>query len=258
MNESPEIREIREIYGGRVPVLLEAMAERDVLPVFWPMYRDLRDEGRGFRGPCVVRGIMVPLSSQCTNRYCFISHAARLHELGLDLEQIETIVAELRFPPTVTDHEKWNLVLRWAFLFGHPAVGSSAESNPSDRLIRDLLNGEEFLALFKIVSINDYLNRFSEFYADRIRVEDEPLLSPDAGGLKIPIPDLVHFHEQITAKEGEAGRPVVVICMYCRSIRDTEGRWRALEGVLATLDRNSLFSHGVCDDCFEREAGRRA
>jgi hypothetical protein len=43
----------------------------------------------------------------------------------------------------------------------------------------------------------------------------------------------------------------VPICMYCKSVRDTEETWHSVEHYLA--QRADLqFSHGICPTCFQQ------
>ncbi len=70
--------------------------------------------------------------------------------------------------------------------------------------------------------------------------------------------------EFIAGKLSMARRRIVVleeilpICSYCKKIRDDgdaqagEGAWVEVDTYLA-LHRNTLFSHGICPDCYGRE-----
>jgi PAS domain S-box-containing protein len=48
-------------------------------------------------------------------------------------------------------------------------------------------------------------------------------------------------------------RGFLPICSYCKKIRDDKGYWNQLEDYISTHSE-ALFSHGICPECFEREA----
>lgn len=248
---SKESAEIKNIFHGTVPLIFTVMEEKQILATYWPIIKDALVEDTGISDQRVKEGIMVTLSTQCDNSYCFVSHSYFLYDLGFAVETIENMVNELKFPKQVDESEKWSLVLKWSFLFGRPPVGPSNATANSNELIQRLTTIDEYRHLFKICTIIDMLNRFSEFYADRIRIENEEMLLDTSTRLKLPIPDLVKYYEKLSRPEGNVERPVVLMCCYCKNIRDALGKWHALESVLSSLDRNSAFSHGVCPDCYE-------
>jgi len=47
---------------------------------------------------------------------------------------------------------------------------------------------------------------------------------------------------------------VIPICSHCKKIRDDAGAWRQLEHYISTHSE-AIFSHGICEDCMEREYG---
>lgn len=49
-------------------------------------------------------------------------------------------------------------------------------------------------------------------------------------------------------------RGVIPICSHCKKIRDDAGAWRQLEHYISTHSE-AVFSHGICEDCMEREYG---
>jgi two-component system, OmpR family, sensor histidine kinase VicK len=44
---------------------------------------------------------------------------------------------------------------------------------------------------------------------------------------------------------------VLLICLYCKKIRDAEGRWRPVE-IYVSARSEAEFSHGVCSECMPR------
>lgn len=249
MIASKEVTEITENFQGNVPLIFRIMEEKQLLSLYWPIVKDALFEDTGIQDQRVREGLMVTLSTQCENSYCFVAHSCFLYGLGFTVESIETMVNELKFPAQVEENDKWSLALRWSFLFGRPPGGPSQELANSNRFIQQLITSDEFRHLFKICTTIDMLNRFSEFYADNIRIENEEMfLNPS---LKLPIPDLIKYYEKLTQSENNVERPVVAICSYCKDIRDTCGKWHVLESVLSSLERNSLFSHGICPVCLE-------
>ena len=252
MNVSKESVEIKNLFRGTVPLIFAVMAEKQILPTYWPMIKDAVANDKGIQDPAVKEGLMAALSTQCDNSYCFVAHSYYLCGLGFTVESIDSLVRELRFPTQVVEDEKWSLVLKWVFLFGRPLMGPTDATDNSNRVIRQLTSTGEYRCLFKICSVIDMLNRFSEFYSDEIRVENEKSFFDSSAELKLPIPDLVKYHAEFCQLQSKVERPVVTICMYCKNIRDSVGKWHALESVLSALDRNSMFSHGICPDCHEK------
>lgn len=252
MNVSKEIVEIKNHFHGMVPLIFKVMAEEQILPIYWPMIKDALVDDKAIQDNRVKEGLMVTLSTQCDNSYCFVAHSYFLNDLGFTVEDIGMMVNGLKYPSYVDDNEKWNLVLKWAFLFGRPPVGPASLALDSNKLIRKLTTRDEYMHLFKICTVIDILNRFSEFYSEKIRVENEEMLLDSSGKLKLPIPELAKFYDKISLAGKNVEIPVVTICMYCKNIRDAEGKWHALESILPALARNSVFSHGACPDCYEK------
>jgi len=249
MTNEEIFEEIKTGWGwASAPINIQLLANKGLLSIYWPIIKDsLNDPGiQDFR---VKEGISLALSSQCDNNYCFISHSFILYGLGFTMKEIKTIVSELRFPSMVEDKDRWDIVLKWAFFFGRPPGLSDSSSKTSPLLVPHLLNESEYRALFKICSIVDLLNRFSEFYFHNIQVDKETIFSEPGSQFKLLIPDLTKFHRKVRSPDGEFDQPVVVICMFCKAIKDSLGHWHALETVLVKLERNSIFSHGACPNC---------
>ncbi len=252
MKISKEIVEIKDIFHGVVPLIFTIMAEKQILPMYWPIIKDALVDDGGIQDHRIKEGLMVVLSSRCENSYCFVSHSYFLYGLGFTVKTIKSLVDELKFPNQVDDNEKWSLVLKWSFLVGRTSVGPSGATIDSSKFIRELINSDEYRHVFKIYTVIDMLNRFSEFYSEEIRVEKEAMFHDSSAKLRLPIPELSKYYEKVLQSEVNAERPVVAICSYCKNIRDTEGKWHALETVLPSLERDSTFSHGVCPDCYKK------
>jgi len=252
MNLSKEMNEIKNVFNNTVPLIFTVMAERQILPTYWPVIKDALIEDRGIQDPLVKNGLMAALSSRCGNSYCFVSHSYYLYGLGFSVKTIENLINELKYPAHVVEHDKWSSVLKWTFLFSHTHGEPADADDHSNEVIRRLTRPPEYRALFKICSVSDILNRFSEFYSNKVRIENEETFLDPSTKLKLPIPDLAKFYVKISKSPDEAERPVVTICMYCKNIRDAEGKWHALESMLSALDRKSAFSHSICNDCIEK------
>lgn len=78
-------------------------------------------------------------------------------------------------------------------------------------------------------------------------ISDE-IFASESGELRIPIPELVQFHQKLRG-ESSGMRPVVIICSWCKDVKGVEGDWLALETVLTSLDRDTVSSHGLCPRC---------
>ena len=48
-------------------------------------------------------------------------------------------------------------------------------------------------------------------------------------------------------------RGIIPICMYCKRVRDDTDFWQQVE-IYITDHSEARFSHGICPECFEREA----
>ncbi len=251
MSTSRELAEIKKVFHGTIPLIFKIMDEKQVLTTYWPVIRDALVEDNGIKNQQIREGLMVTLSTQCQNSYCFVSHSYLLYDLGFTIESIKSMVTELKFPDQIDESEKWSLILKWAFLFGCPQTGPSDTAMDLNETIQQLITPDEYRHLFKICTVIDILNRFSEFYADKIQVENEEMLHDPSGKLKLPVPDLIKYYANLSQSEINIEKPVVSICAYCKNIQDTNGQWLALESVLSSLKRNSTFSHGICPDCYE-------
>lgn len=248
MSVSRELAEIQTIFQEGVPLVFSVMDQQQILAAYWPIIKDALVEDKGIKDQRVKEGLMVTLSTKCDNSYCFVTHSYFLYSLGFTIDTIKDMIDELKFPDQVDDSEKWSLALKWAFYFGRPAIGpSNATFNPN-KLIQQLTTPEEFRHLYKICTVIDLLNRFSEFYIDDIQIENDKMFLDSSAELKLPIPDLVKYYEKLPLSDGDG--PVVAICSYCKNIQDTEGKWHALESVLSSLNRKSSFTHGICPDCY--------
>jgi hypothetical protein len=47
-------------------------------------------------------------------------------------------------------------------------------------------------------------------------------------------------------------RGIVLICVYCKKIRDDDGYWNQVEKYISD-HTNAKFSHGICPSCYEKE-----
>ena len=43
--------------------------------------------------------------------------------------------------------------------------------------------------------------------------------------------------------------PVVTLCMFCKDVRNVEGKWLPIEMAIKHMEQNTEFSHGICDRC---------
>lgn len=249
---SKEYLQLKEMMGDSVPLLFEAMEDKGVLSFFLPLIKDIHLTDDGSMPQIVKQGIMLALSSRCSNSYCFVGHAYYLVNWGITFDSVERLVRKLVFPADVEDHEKWSQILQWAFLFGNSQSGNPTDRKDNDDTVMKLIGEKEYLITFKICTINDIINRFSEFYAHDITVENEPGFREEDGKLKIEIPNLVKFYQKLSEDDNEGARPVVTMCMHCKNIRGDDDKWHALETTLSALDRRSLFSHSICGHCYRK------
>jgi hypothetical protein len=238
--------------GESIPQLFEVMEKKGVLSLFLPLIKDTLFSDDETMPYIVKQGIMLALSSRCSNSYCFVGHAFNLIDWGISFDNVKRLVRKLVFPKEVENHDNWSQVLQWAFLFGNSQTGNPADRKENEDTGLKLLGEREYLITFKICTINDIINRFTEFYAHEITVESEPGFKDVNGKLKIEIPNLVKFYQKISEDDNEGARPVVTMCMHCKNIRSDDGKWHALETTLSALDRRSLFSHSICGHCFRK------
>ena len=246
---SDEYRELEDLLGDSVPVVLRVMEAKGVLSCFYPLVKEVFLDPQGAIPPVIRQGLMVALSSRCSNNYCFVVHGRNLLTMGLSMEHVESVVRSLEFPAEVEDHEKWSQVLKWAYLFGNSPTSNATDKTENDNAILKLVGDEGYAAIFKVCSTNSILNLFTVFFAQDIRVGTESGFEKEDDDLEMEIPGLVKFYQQLSRDDSESARPVVVMCMHCKDIRGSDGQWRALETTLMALDRRSLFSHSICDDC---------
>ena len=54
-------------------------------------------------------------------------------------------------------------------------------------------------------------------------------------------------------KERHCRRGLVLVCSYCRRIGGDENYWSQIDAYLME-DSDLKISHGICEDCFERQA----
>lgn len=61
-----------------------------------------------------------------------------------------------------------------------------------------------------------------------------------------------HLIEELTRamREVKTLKGIIPICSYCKSIRDEEGAWDAMESYISKHS-DALFSHGICPKCYE-------
>jgi len=68
---------------------------------------------------------------------------------------------------------------------------------------------------------------------------------------------MIELQEQLAAQVSELRRAlehirtlhgILPICMYCKKIRDNQGRWNRLE-VYVSQHSEAEFSHGICPEC---------
>jgi len=248
---SAEYEEMKELLGGE-PSLLKTMEEKGVFKLYYPLFKyNLAPDTDGKIPELIEKGISSVLATKCSRDYCFIGHALHLSKSGISSRELEDIVQQLKFPSRIPDSEKWSKVLKWAFLFGNTSNGNPAETQEVDNTIKNLLTNDELSHLYNIIISSAVITRFSEFYFDTVSWEKDIPPGEQGEQIKMLIPDLVSFYHKISASDNQK-RPVVTMCMHCKDIRDSSGKWRALETSLSALDRNSMFSHSICDSCHEK------
>lgn len=52
-------------------------------------------------------------------------------------------------------------------------------------------------------------------------------------------------------KEVKELRGIIPICSYCKNIRNDKGAWEKLEVYICNLS-DANFSHGICDECYQK------
>jgi len=251
------MREVRQIFDDKIPVIFQVMEKRGLLKAYWPMLRKIFLEGQEIEDEVVVHAFMAVLSAHCwregqkPNGYCFVFHSYVLLGLGLSEEEIFTLVRELKLPKGIKDHERWSKLLLFAW---------AAEMHPEERstaieYLRVLTRSpQEYDEICSIIAAMRSLNAFAEFYRDTVSYERERIFYDSSSTLKMELADLVSFYtdfDRLAAPQdaGKKKQPVVVLCAECKKIRDSSGHWNGLEAVLPVLDRNVRFSHGLCPDC---------
>ncbi len=228
------------------------MEEKGVLPLYFPLFKNIYFNQKTGKFPALIQqGIAGALSTRCSNSYCFIGHAMYLINNGISQDELGTILQQLKFPSRVPDAEKWSNVLKWAFLFGNSSMGNPAQTNEIDTTIHKLLDENELGQLFNLIMANTILNRFTEFYPESISWEKDVPPGEKGEQFKMLIPNLVAFYHKVSESDNEK-RPVVTMCMHCKDIRDSSGKWLALETSLSALDRRSMFSHSICNTCYDK------
>ncbi len=48
-------------------------------------------------------------------------------------------------------------------------------------------------------------------------------------------------------------RPLIPMCMYCKSVRDDDGYWDAVDTYLKKHHKELTVSHGICPTCYEEQ-----
>jgi hypothetical protein len=225
------------------------MEARGALSYFYPILKEVLLDGDGAIPAVIKQGLMVALSSRCSNNYCFVVHGRNLLMMGMSMEHVEAVVRSLEFPPEIKNHEKWSQVLKWAYFFGNSLSSNASDETENDDVILSLIGDEEYQEIFKVCSANNILNLFTIFFAEEIRTANESGFKKEDGNLGMEIPALVKFYQGLSQDDSKSARPVVSMCMHCKNIRGNDGKWRALETTLMALDRRSLFSHGICQNC---------
>lgn len=250
-----ELDQVSEFFEGKIPNIFSEMHRRRVLQMYWPSIAPVLGNG-GRTNPVVVHALMVVLSTRCSNNYCFVMHSCMLAKHGLSDSEISTLVRELRLPRRIEGGERWGKLLELAFL-AHTGSGEVFV----DYLER-LATAEEYREIAQICIAMGILNSFAEFYPENVSYRSDELLGEE-DQLQLEIGDLVKYHEALAGDGLRATtkcRPVTTLCALCKRVRDREGHWYSLETVLATLERDTAFSHGYCEACHEkvREQVRRA
>ncbi len=248
---SAEYEELKTLLGSET-ITLKTMEEKGFLPLYFPLFKNvLAHHDSGKIPQLIEQSIAGALSTKCSNTYCFVGHAMFLTNNGITHEELKEIIQQLRFPSRIPESEKWSKILKWAFLFGNSSMGNPAKIQELDTTINNLLDDDEKGQLFNLIIASTVLNRLSEFYADVITCEKDIPPGEQGEQLRMQIPRLVAFYHKVSDSDNEE-RPVVTMCMHCKDIRDTTGKWLALETSLSALDRNSMFSHSICDRCYEK------
>lgn len=235
------LAEIREMFGS-VPAVFERMREVGDLVDNWPGVRALYVEP----GPLpreVVDVLLSALALRCHGDYCMV-----LHSLGLIDECARLSAAELAehlaVPDHVPNHERWDRVVRQAWL----ATAPGPQRRATAHALELACTPEELAWILHVCAIGalltSYVSRHAMGPCTRSCIETLP------EQIRELVPSFVEFHSMLSGVPGVL-RPVCTTCASCRQIRSTTDRaWYPREAIAELVPEDVLFSHGLCERCF--------
>lgn len=238
------LQEIRARFGG-VPNVFARMHEVGDLAANWPRLRGLYDDSTPGSIPhVVVVALLAALALRCRQNYCFVLHSLAIVGAGVDKIEIEQLARLLAVPSSVPDRERWDRIVRLAWL----AEGSGAHRHAAAHALKLECTADEHEEVLHVCTsgalLTSYVARFG------LSVELEPTLAQLPAQLRELVPEFVSFHTAQRDDERDTQRPVSVTCSMCRKIRSTtDQRWYPHETAIALLPRDVLFSHGLCQPC---------
>lgn len=124
-----------------------------------------------------------------------------------------------------------------------------------DLILLDIMMPEmDGIELCKILKKNNQFSHIPVIFITAKTETDDIVRGFDAGGVDYVTKPFIAAELLARVKahlEIRYLRNIIPICSYCRKIRDEEGFWNKVEEYFRK-HTNTLFSHGICEDCFEQ------
>ena len=235
-------KDFGDIFSEDFPSIIQVAHEHDLLEALAPLFRRVYKGNKTIKDKLLIESFLTSALYHCNDKYCYLIHASSLLDMGVRSREIIDLTSLAQLPEQVENRIKWNNVLKALFfLFKDNEVAIENMAG-----IKALLSENEFEDLIQIIALANNLRYVYYFYHDELGAVSTERLKAELEEVYEELKDLIKYYE--STKENR-NVPVVTMCMFCKDVRNTEGRWFPIEFGFKVLKESTLFSHSICDKC---------
>lgn len=246
-----DLGEAKKLFNGDYTILVKTAVKHGYGAILGEHLKKAYLNEKGIKDGRIIEGILTSAMYHCENNYCCVIHSAWLLNMDIKFKHVTTMLESLDFPEHIEDHNRWSRVLKLVYF-------SFKDKNTSVKnleIVRSMLSDEEYEHFTSIISLATFLEFLLTSFQSEIQVNKEFLfIDKDNGKLNPDISLFIKFYYDKKMEDAKSQVPVFVMCIYCKDIKDNEGHWHKIEGMITSLPTDASFSHSICDSCFGKMA----
>lgn len=241
------------LFAGGYTILVRTCHERGLTGLLGTHLERVYLQAESIRDTRVIESLLSIALHHCDNQYCYLLHSAWLLDQQVSVDEVVGILQLLEVPQGITDRKKWSMVLRCTYFASLDRHTSASNVG----LVRQLVTPAEYRDYVHILALAGFLRTVLQCYAEEIDVHRAPVLTH--GPHAADIQQLLSLSEERIARrrapEAEGSRELVSLCMFCKDLRTEKDHWVPIELCIPLLPPDTIFSHGMCPECYQREFG---